>query len=565
MSGWGDRQAEEGEENDEDGLEDEFRSTEDHVLFLIDARSAMFARTEAGEAYIVNCLRVVQNVMKTKIVASERSRVGVILFGAVTVVTAGVSQVVPLFSLDVPSATRLKALEDGAGLEDVLSTAGGVKTETASGQALCPLREALWACAQAFHAVGSKQRAGDSKRLWLFTNDDRPNDHDLSEQARIVQVARDCAETGVELSLWCMPPQGGAGGRGGSFDTERFYSAGVDTSDGFAGDDGEEILSLCDRIQSCGYAGFDAKDYKMRRREHRKRRLGTLTLNLHRPGEGGAAIAMGMYKLIHPASRPQYTYLQSHSNLPTKFTSVLMDTTTAAVLDEGQVSTYLDFNGLRVPLTPGELKAVKAPDSSQGVPTPYVNLLYFIPRDALSTELQLKDSTFLFPDDSTISSSMGLFRCLLRQLLSKGLVGVGHMQRTAGSEGRLVALLPCDEQTDADRYMEQAGGLFAIPLPFIQDIRNVIDPTTGESVISSEDPSIAAAMDLVKGMQFGASFRYTELENPGIQHFYAMLQAIALADDQCEWQAGTDDMLQPDAESLVKHESLITAFCEAIG
>lgn len=86
MSGWGDRQAEEGEENDEDGLEDEFRSTEDHVLFLIDARSAMFARTEAGEAYIVNCLRVVQNVMKTKIVASERSRVGVILFGAVSAV-----------------------------------------------------------------------------------------------------------------------------------------------------------------------------------------------------------------------------------------------------------------------------------------------------------------------------------------------------------------------------------------------------------------------------------------------------------------------------------------------
>ena len=83
MSHWGDRQGEEGEENDEEGLEDEFRSTEDHVLFLIDARPAMFAKTDAEEAYVVNCLRVAQNVMKTKIVASERSRVGVILFGAV--------------------------------------------------------------------------------------------------------------------------------------------------------------------------------------------------------------------------------------------------------------------------------------------------------------------------------------------------------------------------------------------------------------------------------------------------------------------------------------------------
>ena len=120
-----------------------------------------------------------------------------------------------------------------------------------------------------------------------------------------MQVARDCAETGVELSLWSIPPQGAA-----TFDAERFYvetlltekeykawraakNAEAATSDGFIGDDGEEIMSLCDRIQTCGCNGFSAKDYKMRRREHRKRRLGTLTLNLHRPGEAGAAIAMG--------------------------------------------------------------------------------------------------------------------------------------------------------------------------------------------------------------------------------------------------------------------------------
>lgn len=88
MSGWADRQGGEEDVDEEEALEDEFRSVEDHVLFLIDARPAMFEKSDKGEAFIVNCLRVAQNVMKTKIVASDRSCVGVVLFGPVSVDSA---------------------------------------------------------------------------------------------------------------------------------------------------------------------------------------------------------------------------------------------------------------------------------------------------------------------------------------------------------------------------------------------------------------------------------------------------------------------------------------------
>lgn len=105
----------------------------------------------------------------------------------------------------MPSAERLKKLEvilqhaydynvfvhnrcaqtllrdsGGAGLLDELQM-----REAGAEAHLCPLREALWASAQAFHAVGSKVHSrGDSKRLWLFTNDDHPNEHDTGEQVR---------------------------------------------------------------------------------------------------------------------------------------------------------------------------------------------------------------------------------------------------------------------------------------------------------------------------------------------------------------------------------------------
>lgn len=87
MSGWGDRRDPEEEEGEEDALDEEYRSAEDHVLFLIDSRPSMFARSASGEAWIVNCLRVAQSVMKSKVVSSEKSCVGIFLFGAVRVAT----------------------------------------------------------------------------------------------------------------------------------------------------------------------------------------------------------------------------------------------------------------------------------------------------------------------------------------------------------------------------------------------------------------------------------------------------------------------------------------------
>lgn len=200
-------------------------------------------------------------------------------------------------------------------------------------------------------------------------------------------------------------------------------------------------------------------------------------------------------------------------------------------------------------------------DAEAAAGTPFIRLLYCAPREALRADMQLKDSSFLFPDDSTIAGSMSLFRCLLRQLVDKGLVAVGHFQRTAGGEARLVVMYPCDEKTDGEGYMELPGGLHIIPLPFMQDIRNVVDPCAALPASTA----VAAARDLVAAMQFGPSFRYTDLESPGVQHFYSVLQAVALNDEQGEWRAESDDMLQPDAESLRVHEGLIAAFGAVTG
>jgi uncharacterized protein YegL len=81
MSSWKD-DGEEGEEEEED-FENDYKTAEDRIIFLIDVRSHMFEKNKLNEVHFNNCIKVVLAVMKTKIVASDKSSIGVIFFGTV--------------------------------------------------------------------------------------------------------------------------------------------------------------------------------------------------------------------------------------------------------------------------------------------------------------------------------------------------------------------------------------------------------------------------------------------------------------------------------------------------
>ena len=83
MSSWKDGEEAEEEDEDEDN-ENDYRSAEDRIIFLIDARSDMFERNNLGEVHFENCVKVALAVMKSKIVASDKSSIGIIFFGTVS-------------------------------------------------------------------------------------------------------------------------------------------------------------------------------------------------------------------------------------------------------------------------------------------------------------------------------------------------------------------------------------------------------------------------------------------------------------------------------------------------
>ena len=75
------------EEEDGDGDEDEseFKSYDDHIMFLIDSQQDMFNYNSKGEILMVNILKILLAVLKSKIISSNKSCVGAIFFGTVSV------------------------------------------------------------------------------------------------------------------------------------------------------------------------------------------------------------------------------------------------------------------------------------------------------------------------------------------------------------------------------------------------------------------------------------------------------------------------------------------------
>src|SRR4051812_24355539 len=111
--------------------------------------------------------------------------------------------------------------------EEFKNTIGCMEDSKPAGS-MVPLKEALWQCSHEFNAKGTSFKDQDFKRVWLFTNDDNPNKKFAQEQLKIIQVAKDATETGIEISLWHMnrfvTPAAGAATQMVEFNIEIFYN-----------------------------------------------------------------------------------------------------------------------------------------------------------------------------------------------------------------------------------------------------------------------------------------------------------------------------------------------------
>ena len=136
------------ESNDDEDLEEEYKSIDDNIIFLIDSRKAMYENNVSGEVrfshtkanivipfqlkcYLVNVLKLSLAVMKSKIVADDKFSIGIVFFGTVNDIfqliktllidilqknknkesDRSIENVFILFNLDDPTADRIKKIQ----------------------------------------------------------------------------------------------------------------------------------------------------------------------------------------------------------------------------------------------------------------------------------------------------------------------------------------------------------------------------------------------------------------------------------------------------------------------
>lgn len=410
----------------------------------------------------------------------------------------------------------------------------------------------------------------------------------------MVQVAKDAAETGIEISLWHMNKDAAS-----RFDVSLFYKRILIVPD----DDAEAAeMELEFRVKGADFDGFDTMLALVKRKESRKRRLGQLCLYFSLPplrasrdDDGGALadapveqaeallqpaeqaqvlrstprISLQVYKTLNVTKRPYPVPLYAATNEPLTVRTRMMDALTGATVAAEEVDTYVELFGSRVSISASDWTTVKRAASMDEAS---LVLLKFVPRAALRHDLNKTTATLLFPhddgdtDSGAVKGSCCLCVALIEEMLTRNCVAIAVYTRVRRANPQIVALLPQREQSDDVHDDEAAalparschGGLYLIPLPFAGEVRPAPGAAAGPvAAVHVSDAALDAATRLVNSNAAhddnaaadaadgaGDVFDPHDLSNPSLQRFYGVLQAVALTEDLVNARMG-EDALRP--------------------
>nr|XP_048333368.1 ATP-dependent DNA helicase 2 subunit KU70 isoform X2 [Ziziphus jujuba var. spinosa] len=418
--------------------------------------------------------------------------------------------------LDRPTARLIKEFDL---IEDSFMREIGSQYGIVSGSRENSLYNALWV-AQALLRKGSTKTA--YKRMLLFTNEDDPfgsikGAAKADMRKTTMQRAEDARDLGISIELLPLsrPDE--------EFNVSHFYADLM----GLKGDD------LAQFIPSAGQKVEDMK-FQLRKRMFTKRVVRKINFSI----ANGLSIELGSYALIRPAVPGATTWLDSVTNHPLKTERTLICADTGALLS-ASTKHFQPYKNENIKFSVEELSEIKR------ISTGNLRLLGFKPLSCLKDYHNLKPSTFLYPSDEEVSGSRCIFIALHRSMLRLKRFAVAFYG--ISSCPRLVALVAQDEII-RDGGQVEPPGMNMIYLPYSDDIRDIDEvlPDSDAATPHATDEQIRKAAALVKRIDL-KEFSVCQFANPALQRHYAVLQALALEEDE---MPDIKDETLPDEEGM---------------
>ncbi|XP_057960268.1 ATP-dependent DNA helicase 2 subunit KU70 isoform X2 [Malania oleifera] len=504
-------------------------SSKEFVAYLVDASPKMFSTTfqdegQKDETHFHVAVDCISQSLKTQIINRSNDEVAICFFNTKEKKNMQdldgvfVFNVMERENLDRPTVRLIKEFDH---IEDSFSKNIGSQYGIVPGSRENSLYNALWV-AQALLRKGSAKTA--DKRILVFTNEDDPFGNikgitKVDMTGTTLQRAKDARDLGISIELLPLSKPNE------EFNVSNFYAELL----GLEGD------ALTQFVQSTRERLEDMKD-QLRKRMFSKRKVKRIAFSI----ANGVSIEMDTYALIRPTSFGTITWLDSITNLPLKSERSFICADTGALV-QGPVKRFHSYKNENIKFTTEELLETKR------VSTGHLRLLGFKPLSCLRDYHNLRPSTFLFPSDEEVVGSTRIFIALHQSMLRLKRFAVAFYG--SSTHPQLVALVAQDEIISASGQIEPPG-MHMICLPYSNDIRNVEEllSDTTAATLRASDGQIKNATALMRRIDL-KDFSVCQFSNPALQRHYAVLQALALDEDDIP---ETKDETIPDEEGMAR-------------
>ncbi|KAG2323931.1 hypothetical protein Bca4012_038285 [Brassica carinata] len=515
------------DEDPESQFFQEKEASKEFVVYLIDASPKMFTSTcpsEDGkqESHFHIAVSCIAQSLKSHIINRSNDEIAICFFN--TREKKNLQELNGVYVFNVPQRECIdrptaRLIKDFDLIEESFMNDIGSQNGIVSDSRENSLYSALWV-AQALLRKGSSKTA--DKRIFLFTNEDDPFGsmrisvkEDMTRTT--LQRAKDAQDLGISIELLPLshPDK--------QFDVSLFYKE-------LIGLNGDELTEF---MPSVGQKLEDMKD-QLKKRVLAKRIAKRITFMIC----DGLSIELNGYALLRPATPGTITWLDSTTNLPIKVERSYVCADTGAIMQEPiqRIQPYINRN---VMFTAAELSELKK------ISTGHLRLLGFKPLSCLKDYHNMKPSTFLYPSDKEVIGSTRAFIALHRSMIQLGRFAVAFYGGT--TPPRLVALVAQDE-IESDGGQVEPPGMNMIYLPYANDIRDIemVQSKPGVAAPRASEDQLKKASALMRRLEL-KDFSVCQFANPALQRHYAILQAIALDEDELR---ETRDETLPDEEGM---------------
>lgn len=505
------------DENEDDENQEPFHASKDGVIFLVDCSETMFPKNDNDENHFKTCMKAVQITLQNKIIQRETDLVGVVLFGTEKTENAVDFKHIYVYQkLGRPNAERILKIEELIGMSwKNFNNKFGSNSDYQIG-------DALWACSDLFSKCEEKL---GSKRVILFTNNDKPHEGKAANDAKI--RAEDLHKNGISLELINLPAPDQ------SFDVDEFYKD-------LLFPDEDEMTDL-----PCPSARLEELLIRVRSKDHKKRPMRRITFSLGK----GVEMAVGVYLLISQCRKPYSTKLYKKNNEELKIKRKTYLKETGKVLFPQDFKYSLNYGGKKIIFDKEEIAGIKS------FGTAGLTLMGFKQRSKLKTYQHVKPAQFIYPDEKTIAGSTCLFTALLNRCLHHDVVVICKYIQSKSSPPCFVALVPQKEILNEQKVQTSPSGFHVIFLPFADDFRKIDLGVTPKALPEQKEK----AQELIKNLKF--TFSPDKFENPDIQEHWRNIEALAL--ERTEREEFVDYAI-PDKEQMAQRAGTFAEQLQAL-